>query len=173
MPVRYLKLYPYTYYHIFNRAFEKQTIFYDHSDYDRFYKTILRYWKDGFPKIDLVSYCFLPNHFHLILISKSDDEKYISNFMRKIQQSYAQYAKAKYSSWKGQFFEWRFKAKPIQDDKYLQQCFVYVNFNAIKHWLVEDIKDWKYTSYHMLDEAEKNQYLSLSKEIWVLDDLEF
>ncbi len=173
MPIRYLKLYPYIYYHIFNRGFEKQTIFFDHYDYDRFYKIILKYWKEDFPKIDLASYCFLPNHFHLILISKAESENYISDFMRKIQQSYSQYAKAKYSLWKGQFFEWRFKAKAIQDDNYLQQCFVYVKFNAIKHWLVENITDWAYTSYHMLDNEQKNKYLKITDDIWLLEELEF
>lgn len=173
MPIRYIQLYPYTYYHIYNRGFDKQTIFYDHQDYDRFYKTMLRYNKDDFSKIDIASYCFLPNHFHFILISKSDDEYYISNFMRKLQQSYSQFFKIKHSLWKWQFFEWRFKSKPIQDEAYLQKCFVYVNFNPVKHWLVEDIKDWDYTSYHMLDETKKKQYLTLSEEIWILDDLEF
>ena len=173
MPTRGMKLYPYTYYHIFNRWFEKQNIFFSHSDYYRFYKTILRYAKEQFPKIDLVSYCFLPNHFHFILISKAEDEFYISNFMRKIQQSYSQYYKAKHSVWKWPVFEWRFKVNPIQDEQYLEQCFVYVNFNAVKHWLVDDIKNWDYTSFHMLDDSKKNQYLNMSKEIWLIEDLEF
>ena len=93
--------------------------------------------------------------------------------MRKLQQTYSQFFKIKHSLWKWQFFEWRFKAKPIQDEAYLQQCFVYVNFNPVKHWLVEDINHWDYTSYHMLDDEDKKQYLSVSKQIWILDDLEF
>ncbi|MBS8122025.1 transposase [Candidatus Vampirococcus lugosii] len=173
MPIRYFKLYPYIYYHIFNRGFEQQRIFYEHSDYDRFYKIILKYSKGDFSKIDLVSYCFLPNHFHFILISKSETENYISNFMRKIQQSYAQYFKAKYGTGKGPVFDGRFKVKAIQDDVYLQKCFVYVNFNAIKHGIVDNINDWNYTSFHILEKGEKETYRNINNTLGILKDLEF
>lgn len=172
MPVRKIKFYPDTYYHIFNRWFEKQTLFFSYSDYERFYKIILRYL-DEFSYIKIHSYCLLPNHFHFILTSKSIDEIYVSNFMRQVQQSYAKYFILRNWSWKWPVFEWRFKAKPIQDDNYLKQCFVYVNFNAIKHKLVDNIEDWEYTSYHMLEKKQKNNYKNISKDVLIMEDLEF
>jgi REP element-mobilizing transposase RayT len=122
MPIRYNPLQKNTYYHIFNRGCNKQQLFFSHDDYQRFYDTIARY-KINFPTIRIESFCFLPNHFHFLLI---DDEKVqilksglvqvregtspdlnftndndnpsenISKFMGKVQQSYAMYFNQKY-----------------------------------------------------------------------------
>ncbi len=66
------------------------------------------------------------------------------------------------------FFEWRFKAKLIQDQEYLERCLAYVNFNPLKHEIVKSIDDYERTSYHQLANKDRiNQYRDL-----VLDELE-
>ena len=154
MPVRKIPLEKDSYYHIFNRWFEKRKIFKDRYDFDRFMKTIVKYKKD-YSWIKIFSYCFLPNHFHFIITSSKSGLE-ISDFMRKIQQAYTMYFRAKYlnlspdlvTRWP--FFEWRFKAKLIDDEKYLYQCMTYVAYNAQKHEIVKDIADYPYTSYHQM-----------------------
>jgi len=47
------------------------------------------------------------------------------------------------------------KAKLIDSEEYLAQSLSYVNYNAIKHWIVKDIYDYQYTSYHQLDNKSK------------------
>ncbi len=66
------------------------------------------------------------------------------------------------------FFEWRFKAKYIETDEYLEQCLAYINFNPLKHNIVENISDYKWTSYHQLDSNKINKYKDL-----ILSELEF
>ena len=78
MANRFNKFRKNTYYHIFNRGCNKQQLFFSHDDYQRFYDTIARY-KISFPTIRIESFCFLPNHFHFLLM---DDEK-ISKFELK------------------------------------------------------------------------------------------
>jgi len=123
MPIRHNPLQKNIYYHIFNRGCNKQQLFFSHDDYQRFYDTIARY-KISFPTIRIESFCFLPNHFHFLLM---DDEKIlksglksfanapspdlnfedyeltndnpsenISKFMGKVQQSYAMFFNQKY-----------------------------------------------------------------------------
>ena len=160
------------YYHIYNRWFNKQIIFKSKQDFDRFYKYVLKI-SNEYPNIKIISYCFIPNHFHFI-IHNIETGLDISDFMRKIQGSYAMYFKAKYKEAgfivKGQaLFEWRFKSKIITDEKYLYQCIAYVNFNALKHKIVKDIKDYPYTSYHQLtNKDEVKQHKDM-----ILDELEF
>lgn len=84
------------YYHIYNRGYQKQLIFRHVSDFKKFYDYIIRNQK-LFPEIKICSYCFLPNHFHFVLQSPETGLK-ISDFMRRIQVSYAMYFKRKYET---------------------------------------------------------------------------
>ncbi len=159
------------YYHIYNRWFDKQIIFRDKQDYQKFYTYVLKFLEE-FPSIKVVSYCLLPNHFHFVL-KNIETGLDISKFMKKVQWSYVMYYKAKnketglVSRWP--FFEWRFKAKHINTEQYLFQCLAYVNFNPLKHEIVKDIKDYPYTSYHQLKNRNK---IENYKDI-LLEELEF
>ena len=146
------------YYNIYNCWYNKQKIFIESEDYVKFYNLIIKYLsieKD----IQLISYCFIDNHFHLILYSINTGYG-ISNFMRKVQLSYSLYFKNKYSDlYKNILFEWRFKAQIIDSIEYLHQSLAYVNYNPVHHNLVDDILDYKYTSYHKLISVGTNNFL--------------
>ena len=159
MPSRKLILEENNIYHIFNRGFDKQTIFFEDRDYRKFVDNLRRY-NDEFEWIKIYAWSIMPNHFHLVLSSfKSGLE--ISDFMRKVQQSYAMHFKTKYKSISPdlnivqipQLFEWRFKAKLLDSEEYLQQAMLYVALNPIKHWIVDKIEDWDYTSYHQMEDS--------------------
>jgi len=152
-------------YHVYNRWFEKMTIFKNKSDFERFYKLVLKYLSsEKYAGIKILAYSFLPNHFHCV-VSTSGTE--ISSFFWDIQNAYGKYFNIKYER-KGQLFEWRFRARLIQDEEYLTQCLSYVNFNAVKHKLVEGIKDYPWTSYHQI--MDKNS-VNIHKDL-ILDELE-
>ena len=150
------------YYHVYNRGFEKQIIFKSDEDFSRFYKYIVKNQKDYSNKIKIVSYCFIPNHFHFIFQVK-ETGLFLSDFMRKIQVSYAMYFKRKYETGlRGiPVFEWRFKAKLIDSDEYLEQCIAYVNFNPLKHEIVDNIDNYKWTSYHQFNKEKLEKYKDL------------
>ena len=79
--------------------------------------------------------------------------------------SYVKYLTTKYQiTNKGvSFFEWRFKAKKLDSEEYLQTCIKYVELNALKHELVDDIKQRAFTSWSG-DESWKNEIVSLDWE---------
>ena len=143
------KIISWEYYHIFNRWFNRNNIFYNYDDYIRFLKTIIKYQTE-FSFIKLYSFSLMPNHFHFLLKDESDTElSNIPDFMRKVQNSYAKYFNMKYQK-KWQVFEWRYKANYIDTDEYMYNILVYINCNPLKHWIVKDINEWSYTSYHYL-----------------------
>jgi len=146
--------------HVYNRWLEKMTIFKDKSDFHRFYKLVAKYSRlDKYAEVKILSFSFLPNHFHFIVNNPGVE---ISSFFWDIQNSYAKYFNIKY--WrKWQLFEWRFKAKLISDQDYLEQCLAYVNFNAVKHWIVDKIEDYEWTSYHhFVDKPKIDKYKDIS-----------
>lgn len=136
-------------YHIYNRWFEKQRIFHEEKDYLKFMEYMSFHLLDH-PKLVLVCYCLLPNHFHLILkeTGLGNWRSEISDLLRKIQWSYAMYFMAKYKEtfykrrqW---LYEGRFKAKPLILDDYLAMCINYIIFNPVKHWITINPDEWIY-----------------------------
>ncbi len=97
--------------------------------------------------------------------------------MKKLQGAYSVWLRVKYpledilgtgTQMRLPVFEWRFKAKIIDNEDYLEKCLAYVNFNALKHEIVDNIDNYKWTSYHQLNKVKLEKYKDLS-----LDELEF
>ena len=153
------------FYHVYNRGFEKMFIFKCDKDFERFYTLVVKNLKEEkFSKIKLISYCLLPNHFHMIVSNPGVE---LSQFMWNIQNAYSKYFNLKYER-RGQLFEWRFKAKVIDNDDYLSQCIAYVSLNPLKHGIVDSIDNYKWTSYYQLDKGKIGEFKDL-----VLSELEF
>jgi len=177
-----------TYYHVYNRGCNKQQLFFSEKDFERFGNTIIRY-KEEYKYIQIHVWCFLPNHFHFLLseretglepkpspdlnrarnTSSPDSGSAISDFMRKIQQAYAMYFNSKYKESvkqgkKGPVFEGRFKAKEITDEKYLAQVAYYIRHNAVKHGIVEDIRDWAWAGATETADFPAMEYVKLDPE---------
>jgi len=149
MPSQKFPFVSYLPYHIYNRGFQKQQIFFCEKDYLRFLAGVEVYLAE-FSSVQLYAFCLLPNHFHFILSTALEEDR--EGFMRKVQQSYAMYLKTKYRDEipRGQVFEGRYNARPIENENYLSRCFTYVSYNAIKHELVTNIVDWPWTSLHQI-----------------------
>ncbi len=108
--------------------------------------------------VDIVAYCLMPNHFHLLVREKAEGG--ISIFMKKISTAYSMYFNSK-NDRSGALFEGRFKAKHINNDEYLRYLISYIHLNPVKliesKWKEEKIKDvnkaskylkeYRYSSY--------------------------
>lgn len=80
--------------------------------------------------VDILAFCFMPNHIHLLLRQIKDDG--ISKFMSKFGTGYAGYFKHKYEQkGTGYFFQGRFVSVHIKTDKQLKIVFVYIHTNPI------------------------------------------
>ncbi len=103
------------------------------------------------PLVDVLCWVLMPNHFHLILISKETniwEGNYnpISEFMRKLSTAYVMYFNKKYKR-SGGLFEGKFKSKNLNKENYFQYVFSYIHNNPIKliqpKWKEEGIKNQK------------------------------
>jgi len=151
-----------TYYHIYNRGFNKQQLFFEDRDFERFLKNVPRY-QEKFPNVKILSWCVLPNHFHLIIKEVQPgfgeaglvipESANISAFMNRLQQAYAVFFNTKYGEkikqgLKSPVFEGRFQSREIMDEDYLAHLQAYVELNAVKHELVENPEEWDYSSFN-------------------------
>lgn len=114
----------------------------------------LRFFIASLPNlVDIICYCFNPNHFHLLLKQLADIG--IEKFMHKLGSGYTNFFNIKYKR-SGSLFQGSFKAIEIDSNEDLLWVFAYVNANAQIHGLTKDAANYKWCSYP--------EYLGLNTE---------
>ncbi len=78
------------------------------------------------PLVEIISFCLMPNHYHLTLKQLSD--KGISNFMQRIGNAYTKYFNILQDR-SGRLFEATFKAVPVESEEQLIHLSRYQHIN--------------------------------------------
>ncbi len=162
MPARQTPLITNYYYHIFNRGVNKRPIFKSKYEYRRFL-LLLKYYNyldhpvkfskfmtlagDQRQEIwsrlakektntDIISYCLMPNHFHLLL--KQNNDNGISKLLANLQNSHVRYFNIK-NERVGPLFQGQFKAVRIDSEEQLLHVSRYIHLNPYSSAIVADI----------------------------------
>jgi putative transposase len=131
-------------YHIITRGNQKQTVFLESKDFEKYLHLLTKY-KIKF-KFKLYSFCLMSNHVHLLLeVAKPPT---LNKIMSGLNLSYTRYFNFKYQK-VGHLWQDRFKSKLIDKDSYLLGCINYIEFNPIRSSLVKRIEDYKWTSFNL------------------------
>jgi REP element-mobilizing transposase RayT len=85
---------------------------------------------DSVPIVDIISYCFNPNHFHLIL--KQNIDQGVAKFMHRFSTGVTNHFNERYHR-TGSLFQGTFKAVHVSDNDYLLHLSAYVNLNDKIH----------------------------------------
>ncbi len=141
---------PDSFYHVYARGHSKHRIFLDEQDYLFFLNLLERYlaseeiksrhrvvYPNFYNKIELLAYCLMPNHFHLLVYQHQASA--LTAFMRSLMTSYSLYFNKKYKR-SGSLFESRFRASLITDGAYLEHITRYIHLNP-RLW-----RDYEYSS---------------------------
>ncbi len=172
------------YYHIYNRGVEKRIIFQDDRDYKVFLRFLKEYLsppptlknlrtsftlqgssfqsiphqtKNYHQEIELLAYCLMPNHFHLLIHQKT--ARSIDKFMKSLLTRYVIYFN-KRNSRTGPLFQGIYKAILVQEEPYLLHLSRYIHLNPSEYTLPLTSA---YSSYA--------NYLGLQNTPWIKTDL--
>lgn len=182
-------------YHIFNRGAHKEKLFRDESDWGRFLFLLLycqtpatlphikryvtvdgvqngfrvptKYGKelDENRLVELVAFCIMPNHFHLIL--REVEEGGIAAYMQRVSVGYTMYFNEKYGA-SGHLFQGRYKDVHVKDNDQLLYLSAYIHRNP------RELEKWKgleaaypYSSFQ--DYVAMNRWGNLIKRDIILE----
>jgi len=161
---------------VYNRGVAKQAIFLDDDDYRTFLNLLKRYldvephkdmkgreYKWLHNNIELLAYCLMPNHFHLLLYQIDEDA--MKQLMSGVATSYSTYFNKKYKR-VGHLFQERYKASEITNDSYLQHISRYIHRNP------KDYKHWAYSSLSKYHGTESAGWLRPSRILDLFDSME-
>lgn len=110
-------------------------------------REILRNVKKLHPFV-MLGYVFLLDHFHMII--QPSGASNFSSIMHSLKSNFTREYKKRIglsSSESIKFWQKRFWDHVIRDDKDLENHLHYMHFNAVKHGLVKDPRDWQDSSY--------------------------
>jgi len=89
-------------------------------------------------QIKFLAYCFMPNHFHFLLLQKVDGG--ISKFLSNVQNSYTRYYNTKHKRI-GPLFLNQFKAVRIEEGDQLLHVARYIHLNPYTSYVVKSIDE--------------------------------
>jgi putative transposase len=130
-------------YHVLNCSNGRLAIFERPADYELF-EQVLAEAHERAP-MRTVSYCLMPNHWHLVLWPRRDGE--LSAFMRWLTMTHTQrWHAARGTAGSGHIYQGRFKSFPIQADRHFLTVCRYVERNALRAGLVGSAQEWRWCS---------------------------
>ena len=113
-------------YHIVIRGIDRQRLFLENNDYQK-YLDLLNYYKSecGF---HLYAYCLMSNHVHLLICTLGMELHVI---FRRLGTAYAEWFNMKYNR-VGSLQQGRFYSEPVETTSYLHNVVRYIHFNPAK-----------------------------------------
>ncbi|MBI3342775.1 transposase [Candidatus Gottesmanbacteria bacterium] len=172
------------FYHIYNRGVNKADIFTDDQDY-RVFLHLLKYYLSPIKsldifhpfgditdikivrprplanledEVDLVAFCLMPNHFHLLIKQHSPDG--MTKLMRRLITTYSMYMNKRHKR-VGHLFQGNYKAVLIEDDTYFLHLSRYIHCNPLSLPSMTGmiLVNYPYSSYPY--------YLGLKHALWL------
>ncbi|HOL36027.1 MAG TPA: transposase [bacterium] len=156
-------------YHVFNIAVNGARVFQQPSHYERFIRLIQYYRKDMFWKytrfeslksyspevvlsqtnaeklVDIIAYCIMPNHFHIILKQVSDGG--VAKFMAKITHSYAKFFNRRKKKI-GPVWAGRYRCSKIETKNEFLCISRHLHMEPVFVGLVKTPGQWQYSSFN-------------------------
>lgn len=132
----------------------KRRKYFDTPDRLDYLLSIIRQVQRSKP-FDLIAYCLLPDHVHLLIKLAEEDSNYPIR-MREIKRLTTLWMKKETQGSVVEIWQDKFWEHTIRDERDLQIHFDYIHYNPVKHGYMETFDGWKWSSY--------GDYLNETKE---------
>lgn len=126
--------------HVTQRGNRRQETFFCEEDYE-VYLSLMAEWCRKC-RVDIWSWCLMPNHVHLIAVPQSEE-----GLARAIGEAHRRYTRRINfrERWRGHLWQERFASFPM-DETYLLAAARYVEMNPVHAGLVKRPEDYRWSS---------------------------
>lgn len=125
--------------HVVQRGNRKQNVFFQDGDY-RMYLSLLKEQCEK-ANTDILAYCLMPNHVHLMLLPRtSDGLKQIG----EVHRAYTRFVNRR-ENWTGFLWQGRFSSYAM-DEKYSYEALRYIELNPVRAGLCADPTQYRWSS---------------------------
>lgn len=128
--------------HIMCRGNNRLAVLDSHYDKQQIYWLMYRFKADN--QVDILHYCIMNNHLHLIIWLKPAGD--LSRFMKQLSLAYCHHYIKQYN-YCGHLWQGRFKSIIIRSDSQALQCGKYIELNPVRAGMISDPGDYPFSSY--------------------------
>ncbi len=121
-------------------------LFHKPGDYEAFERVLA----EGFERypVDLLTYCIMPNHWHLVVRPKTDQA--LGRLLGWVGVTHVRRHHEHYHRrGGGHLYQGRFKSFPVAEDKYFLTLCRYVEANPLRTKLVRRAEQWRWSGMWM------------------------
>ncbi len=126
--------------HVTQRGSRKQQTFFNDNDYIAYIKFLAEQLPTA--KADVLAYCLMPNHVHLILVPETKES--LAKLLRKVHGRYARRINRR-NAWQGHLWQERFHSF-VMDESHLLAAAKYVELNPVRAGLCVSAQEWRWSS---------------------------
>lgn len=126
--------------HITQRGNRREDVFFTDEDREVYLKWLEEYCL--LHKVDILAYCLMSNHIHLVAIPKTDTG--LQSVLKPLHMRYAQRFNRQ-RGWKGHVWQGRYFSSPL-DKQYLWASIRYVERNPVRAKMVRKSENYPWSS---------------------------
>jgi putative transposase len=152
-----IRIEPEKFYHIWNRGNNRENLFYSSRNYEYFIRIYADYLD---PVVETYAFCLLPNHFHLLVQTKSivvspagettktntGKSNPVSLAFQRFFTAYSQAINVQERR-TGSLFQKPFKRLELTSTRQLVNLTHYIHTNPQKHGIIDDFRQYPWSSY--------------------------
>jgi putative transposase len=129
-------------YHVLNRGNGRRMLFSKDADFAAFVKLLAEALQRF--EVDLLAYCLMGNHWHLLLRPRTD--KALSRMLAWLSVTHARRHHRRYPNpGSGHLYQGRFKSFPVESDEHFLIVVRYIHANPLRAGLVRRAQEWRWS----------------------------
>ena len=127
--------------HITQRGNNRETVFFDNEDRERYLETLS--WYSQRWEFEILAYCLMTNHVHILAIPRKEES--LSRGIGGTNLVYTQHINRKYKR-SGRLWQNRFFSTIVEEEPYLWAVMRYIESNPVKAGLAQRAEKYKWSS---------------------------
>ena len=128
--------------HVVQRGNNRQVCFFRYEDRQVYLSCLSEYARET--GCALHAYVLMSNHVHLLLTPRDADS--VSRFIKRVGQRYVQYVSRTHGR-SGGLWEGRFRSCLVEEERYLLNCYRYIELNPVRAGMVSRPEDYPWSSH--------------------------